>query len=293
MVTARLIDIDIPASIQHISTDWDIATDRLFENIVCTSREDAVNKTAIKFNEVLDPSVKYFGRARTILSTGPTFWGNIDVFVPTSYNDKTIDINPPSMVNTPNLSLTESLTNHPLTGFKVYANGFSATSDAIHSDTSWFLEELDGSLLWSSVHDTYNKTSVGVFTRVLKPNHVYRIRCVFHSSSNDSTQVASKTFTTRGKNEISLDTFLYNVKPETDLRITLKHNYKAKVIDWVLYSLEASSLVKIWDAKTENDELDQAVVPKELMFDSKIYVLKVKADTDNFQSVYSFTTASF
>ena len=293
MVTARLIDIDIPASIQHISTDWDIATDRLFENIVCTSREDAVNKTAIKFNEVLDPSVKYYGRARILLSTGPTFWGNIDVFVPVSYNDKTIDINPPSMVSTPNLSLSESLNSHSLTGFRVYANGFNATSDAIHSDTSWFLEELNGVLLWSSVHDTYNKTSVGVYTRVLKANHAYRIRCVFHSSSNDSTQVTSKTFTTRGENEITLDSFLYNIKAGVDLDIMLKPNHKANSIDWVLYSLESNSLVKIWDTKTTGDEMSHSTLPSELLIDNKVYVLKVKADNDKHQSVYSFTTATY
>jgi len=40
MVAIRITDLDLPTGVKHTATDWQIATDPLFSNIILESLDD-------------------------------------------------------------------------------------------------------------------------------------------------------------------------------------------------------------------------------------------------------------
>ena len=82
MVTLKIIDANISPGVEWLATDWILATDLLFKDIVNESLEDKVNIKSITFDDVLDPAIKYYAKARILLSTGYTIESNEDIFLP-------------------------------------------------------------------------------------------------------------------------------------------------------------------------------------------------------------------
>ena len=142
MVTLRIVNLDLGPSVTHKATDWDVATDPLFKDIILTSREDDKNLTFISFNETLDPTKKYYARARALLSTGYTAWGNIDVFTPYDINDIEIDIERPSLVTAPIITTNFDPNHHPLALFSINFTGFSTTTSATLESTSVIIKDI-------------------------------------------------------------------------------------------------------------------------------------------------------
>ena len=95
----------LPPNVVHESTDWEIATDPNFNNIIEKSYNDTINLT--EFTTVVDQIGPYYARSRVRLSAGTLEWSNIvvcgeDIFIQpplvfsniygTDYNDDTASI---------------------------------------------------------------------------------------------------------------------------------------------------------------------------------------------------------
>lgn len=291
MVVGKIVDIELDQSVIHKATDWEISTDSLFKPsaTVCSSLGDSNNLTDIVFNEILDPTIKYYGRARLLLSTGYTIWGNIHVFVPQAIEELNLDISIPSNISIPRITLSDPADYMPVIGFTLYASDFSVNGDAVHKSTTWLLENSDGIIIWKSIMDNINKEKIHVYDRLLDSNKLYRVRVIFHSSSNDVSQVATKTFVTCSNKAVNILTKLYEVDYTSDLNINILNKIGANSLKAELYHIGSNEYNKVWET-TNTVDIFNLTIPSTVLKDSTLYILKVKTDIDKDFTTELFTT---
>ena len=292
MVSMRITTLDLGIGVGHTSTDWQVSTSRLFEpeNIVVSSIEDTINLTHIEFNEILDPTINYYGRARELLSTGYTMWGNVDMFTPKDINDLEIDTDIPTKVGPPVIASSSASSNHALSIFTLYATGFSVIGSADHQDTSWFIEDINSKLIWSSVRDSFNKSSIHINRILLDTDKIYRIRAVFHTSSEDSSQVATKTILTAGSRYITLLTSLNNLNVVDDTVLVVNSQPGLLHTEWQLYSLEDNDSDIVWDTVVTSGDLTTATIPANTLKSQSRYMLKIKSNLSDNWYYINFST---
>lgn len=197
MVLLRVESLELDPNVKVIAMDWQLSDTINFKNILAESIGDTVNINSILFNMVLEPGVKYYARARALLEgRGYTIWGNLDVFKVKTYNDFENTTDLPTPVATPIVSTSSLAYNHMPTLFKIYAKGFSVIGNARHVATSYFVENLEGEIIWSRSYDTINKDEILASDIFLEDNTVYRIKVMFHTSSNDTSALGAKTIKT-------------------------------------------------------------------------------------------------
>ena len=161
MVLLRVESLELDPNVKVIAMDWQLSDTINFKNILAESIGDTVNINSILFNMVLEPGVKYYARARALLEgRGYTIWGNLDVFKVKTYNDFENTTDLPTPVATPIVSTSSLAYNHMPTLFKIYAKGFSVIGNARHVATSYFVENLEGEIIWSRSYDTINKDEI-------------------------------------------------------------------------------------------------------------------------------------
>lgn len=292
MVYIKVIDFDLEDGIDIISTTYEVSTHKLFlpDAIVCSSKDDKVNKTNIIFNDVLDPTIKYYARAKMKLSTGMTIWGNITIFIAKDINEVALDVDLPSRVSIPIITSSGTPDDHPVSLFKIFATGYSVIGDASHDRTSWIIEDSYGKVVWTSLDDKINKVSIEVNDILLEGNKTYRIRALFISTSNDVSQVATKTFVTNNNDYVTLLTSLSDYSIDKDKRLVIAYDAGLVESDWELYVIKDTFSKKIWSKYNNNDNPTNVVVPKHTLQDKLKYVLKIKTNLHDEWKHIPFTT---
>lgn len=245
MVVIRITDLDIPTGVTHLATDWQIATDELFSNVIIESLDDQTNLTSITFNDSLDPDDRYYARARVLLTTGWTIWGNIDIFIIEDVFDTDDNLDMPGVITPPTITTDSDVNNHIPSLFNISVSGFSTTGTGSHHATSYFIVDLDGKYIWSDVYDEINKDTILIDEIILEPGKVYLIKAMLHSTSGDTSQQASRVIYVNEDNLIidgnieSLDTVA-----TTELTIFNRCDDIAST-EWIVYALKEDGLHEI------------------------------------------------
>lgn len=301
MVILRIRQLDLDDQVDHIATDWQVSDTVNFSNIICNSVQNSKNIRSIIFNKDLDPNIKYYARARALLSTGYTEWGNLDIF--TVDNTVQLDQNDdlPSNISIPKIKTKNEkgdlkANKHDTTLFDIVVSGFSVVGNATLSSTSYWIEDIHGNVVWSHIYNTVNKNQISVQDIVLKANSVYTIKAVFHSTSNDSSQIASYTIYTNGGSGIEVTSYLDNIDPSIDNNLEISSLDNVKSVTWELISYIDNYTQSIWKKETTTNKFT-TVIPRDTLQYSSNYLLKVTVnfndDSKNLGSKFiAFTTAS-
>jgi len=290
MVSARILDLDIGSNVTHISTDWQIATDELFANIVAESLADVVNKNNIVLDIVLDPTIKYYARARSLLDPGGyTVWGNIDTFIPQDINDIEADIDLPTYITLPTMSSVEDISVFPTTLFTITLSGYSAVGPATHDSTTWLVEDIHGNIIYSRIGDRFNKTSLTFVDIKLEENKLYRIKTVFNSTSNDSSQMASMTVATSGNKYSRIISNLgsLDVNVVNNIRLLFVPNITS--VTWEIIEIKDNQYRTVYTNIVTTDLFNLALPANTLTSGSR-YVVKVKSNLDTSYNYQNFST---
>jgi hypothetical protein len=212
-----------------VSTDWQIATDSQFTNIIETSMNDGVNLYAYLSN-IPVVGTPVFARVRFRLNMGITNWSNI-----TSCEGEVNEIETPEIIEflceidgintpvltvdvsdgngnnttiqTPNLSIYDNPWNMSLSP-KVLSDNFIdlAGNGQTHTATSWRIEDLGnqtstvetGNEIWSSLNNATNLTELSIPSGLFEHNKRYRVYASYHSLS-DTSNAGSIIITTRAR----------------------------------------------------------------------------------------------
>lgn len=285
MVRLRIQPLDIPNSADHIATDWQVSDKINFQTRLLESMNDRTDLLVKTWTTVLDPSKKYYARARALINgRGYTVWGNLDVF--TSF---TGDVDAglediPTAVATPRVSTNSNYSKHSVTLFTIYANGFSIIGNATHTATTWIIEKLDGTVVWVKEYDTINKNSIQVVDTVLEQATYYRIRVIYHASTFDVSQVGSCTIYTQ---EASDETSLSIQQQIYSFVLTLDNVLNVPVITGVehtvrIYKIENGVSKEVYKHKTASPNIP---IPANTL--EKGYYYGIFIEYENGDSVYA------
>jgi len=283
----RIKELALRDDVDHLATDWEISTTLAFNNIVASSMADTVNKTSITFNMPFNPNIKYFARARALLTTGYTTFGNLDVFIPEQVNDIGNSDDLPTRVSIPLLETDSDVSEHDITLFNIKVSGFSVIGTADHSATTWLIEDINGLPIWSRVSEEIDKKNILVDDVILKNDTLYRIKVMFHTSSGDTSQVVTKTIKTVKYCNIELAQYLDNVDVNQHTVLEIGAIEGATQYTWEILYVERGLVSDIWSSITE---VRTTTIPAYLLEQSNTYVLRIKDNLNNIWKYFTFST---
>lgn len=311
-------ELELDDNVNHLATDWEVASDISFIDKVLISKEDRNNLTSIIFPEVLDPSKDWYARARPLLSTGYKTWGNVNIFRPTNVDDIKDFRDIPSRLGTPTLSTDSDINNHEKTLFNIIATGFDVIGNSTHESTTWFIEDSNGDVVWSRVKDIFNKNKILVNECILKSNSVYRIKCMFHNSTNDVSDITTYTIKTNGVSDLFVTSYLDGIDIKNPVELSVNNIEGTEMITWEILSVTKDVSESIWSAKTMKtivqtidpndpmggnviptipgvtykDDMNSITVPANTLVKDSTYLLKVYSDKSNGTVVFPFFTVN-
>ncbi len=258
----------------HISTRFELSDTMNFSNIIDFS-ESTINRHAVLFNRELDPSKKYYARARALLSTGWTKFANLDVVeIRLSGLSGYMNSVLPSKISTPILTTDSIQSNHSISNFTIEANGFNRIGTSVHNKTIYFITDINNNLLWYRVTELeLNKIEVNDL--ILDENKMYKVHAIFGSSSNDHSQVASLSIVTGGNENLYL---LSNssVIRGNDYNINFMRTKDISYIDIKLYEIDGTLVNLVYESRINGLT---GIIPK-IHLDKDLYILKSKSNLD-------------
>lgn len=175
----------------HAYSSWQIATDSAFANIVWESLNDAVNLTSIAVpSGELSIGTGYYVRVKYASSTiGESAWSNTNQFATVNQYivtpSVTVSGGPNDVGETPTITTS---------AFSVFGG-----SDT-HASTDWeILLASNDSVIWQSLGNTVNRTSITVPAGVLQESTAYIARARHNGASLGSSQWGSYSFQTKAE----------------------------------------------------------------------------------------------
>jgi hypothetical protein len=177
----------VGSSDMHLGSDWEVATDNLFANVVFSSYADTSNLTSIDVSG-LSITTQYYARVRY---TGQNF-GDSEWSAPISFTTANIYIEQPTITN-------------PISGATDIGETPTFTTDAFncingtdtHASSSWYLYRAsDEILVWSSVGDTTNLTSIDLPSGTVATSTEYRLEVIHTGTTYGDSTKATATYTT-------------------------------------------------------------------------------------------------
>lgn len=275
MVIARIEELLLEDGVTHVATDWQISREESFATRELESIQDKVNKSAIIWNDILDPNVKWYARARALLSTGYTIWGNVDIFRPENddYIDAIEDI--PTRISIPQISTNSDQNLHDTTLFTIVANGYDVIGTASHVATTWIIEDIDSNVVHASVYDTNNLSTYVLKNVILSDNSIYRIKAMFHSTTGDISPIGSYLIKTSQTSEITLLTYLDYVEVGDPINLRLYPIEGVTEVTWELVSLYKELNQTVWTNKSRDTDPFNIEMPTVGLLGDNIYILKI------------------
>lgn len=305
-------ELELDDNVNHVATDWEVSDTISFINKVLVSKEDRINLTSITFPDVLDPSKDWYARARPLLTTGYKAWGNVDVFRPVNVDNIKDYKDLPSRVGTPQLTSDSIQEDHAKTLFNLIATGYDVIGNSIHESTSWYIEDTNGVVIWSRIKDIFNKNTILVNEVILKSNQVYRVKCMFHTSTNDVSDITTYTIKTSGKSDIFVISYLDGLDVTKNIELDINNIEGTSLVTWEILSVTKDVSESVWKAKTKYpivisdpdniepydpsvtyvNEINKVTVPADTLKEDSNYLLKVYSNKSNGITIIPFFTTN-
>lgn len=176
---------------------------------------------------------------------------------------------------------------HDLTLFEIWVDGFEVIGNATLKATSYWIEDSNGDVIWKSLVDRTNRNKIKIQDLILKADRSYRIRVVFHTDSNDVSQIATKTIVTKGSNDINLISYLDQVPFNKDIELQLEWVKDMNHIKWEVLQYSLGIVKSVW--KTETTSIITNI-PKGVLNSNSNYLLRIKSNLSDSYKYYPFIT---
>ena len=173
----------------HQSSQWQVSTNSAFTAIVFDSGTTTTNKTSISVPALALNTIHYARVRYTGTTLGTSAWSTTRTFTTTN-----------QYVATPSISTTGSTA--AVGGTPTFTGSpFSPVNGSdTHSASDWIVTKVsDGSVVYQSLGDTTNKTSIKIPNGLLVINTQYRIRLRYAGASFGYSGYGQLDFTTASK----------------------------------------------------------------------------------------------
>ena len=286
MILLYINNLQLEKGVTHISTDWEISDNTKFDSPAFSSYNDETNRDMIVWNSVLDPTTTWYARARVLLSTGYTVWGNVDIIDVTDETVINVSDSLPSRISTPIITTNSDVNAHDTTLFTITATGFGTVGDSTHSSTTWLIEDVNSEVVYASIKDENNLTSFTLKNLVLEDYTVYRFKAIFHSTSNDVSPVGSLTIVTSDSSSIVLDPTINFVDATQDLTLNILSIDNITTVNWKVYSQKDNVLTSVYETSTSDSDILTTTIPAYTMPSDTSMLLEISVDNDNVGKKY-------
>ena len=292
MIYLRTTDLLLSNGITHTSTDWQVADDLQFTNIIAQSIGDNINLSSILFDVRLSSSIKYYARSRVLLSTGYTAWSNIDIFTPQNITDSGVNAPIPSLVTLPTISITGGPNNVTLMNPVITLGSISTTNGAQHMSTTYLIEDMSGNPIWVSARDTSSKISKTIPLGKLSANTMYRLRILVHVDSEDTSQLCTYTFKTQDRTHGLIIPSLASISPTVNLILDVNVQYGITFANSKLYSMvnREATLVGNYNGAGVNHNI--ITIPASALKPLSTYLLHIDTNNASIWDQRIFTTTA-
>jgi len=282
MVVLMFKNLDIPKGFTHKASDWQIATDKHFkkDSIVKESKDDEKNLTSILFDVDLDPDKKYYARARVIMDYGPSDWSDIDIVRTEDLDSIDLDMDIPSVVATPEITIDFPFDKVPPTMFTINTSTISTNSNAKHLSTDYIITDLLGNVMYMETDSTDNLTKHLVSTIMLPEDNFYLIKASHTSTSGDISPLSQKTIYIPGNNVVKVNSSLKSDNAsKVGLNVELEQVDDVDKIYVSLYMVGADEPIETYSVTEDKFVFD---IPKEA-FQNPIgtYLMSVEYEFKN------------
>lgn len=159
---------------QHANSDWQIATDAEFNQVVWESLNDSENLASITISDALPINTSLHARHRqTGQQLGTTAWQSVAFTTVDQYIIRpTITSPADGETDVPEQPIIETSV------FETYPAGVDT-----HRATSWWVYDADDNVLWESLEDTQNLNSIAIPSGVLSEGGaVHRVTARHHGN---------------------------------------------------------------------------------------------------------------
>ena len=168
----------------HYGTDWEVTTDSTFAVIDHSSYNDTVNLTQLH-NPADLATTTYYVRCRYISDSHTSTWST-----PVSFTTSAV------YISTPVVTVDGEPTSVGETPY-FYGGAFTVNGGTdTHISTDWVVKDSNGLVVWQSLGDTVNLTSVQVPSGVLLVSTTYTFEVTYYGATYTST-LGSTSATTR------------------------------------------------------------------------------------------------
>ncbi|EPU3828889.1 hypothetical protein ACVWU4_000869 [Campylobacter coli] len=300
IVVLRTESLTLEDQKHHIATDWQVSDKQDFTNIILESIEDRYSLTIKVFIDnddlvKLDPNKKYYGRSRALLSTGYTKWSNHHVLKIIDTVDLADSNEMPTRVAIPDITTAQDGTicdpnDHDSTMFDIILTGFEVIGTASHLATSCFIEDIFGNVVWYNLNNMLNKDRFTINNIILKSGHAYRIYAMFHTTTNDSSQLACKTIKINNGEGLEVLTELDRIYPDQDLTIEMLKISKVKKYTWEILDMFTGDALSVFTKDTTEPTV---TVPKFTLRPTSNFLLRVKTDVNPSFKYIPFITQDY
>lgn len=258
MIAIKIRDWKPQYGLVHTATTWELALDENFEQIIETKR-DEVHITFFTSDKEVPIGVTYYLRAKKEMNNGDKIIYSETVAVTGEekvatnvITDRDVYVDAPTVhVDIDAMKLDDQ--------FIIKTSDFRANGDQ-HAYTHWFILDGKDKVLWSSVYDTENLTSITV-NNVDQP-YAGKSKVTFRAIHGTKIDVESKpgNLVHFNKNvNFEITTPLTNVEARKDLTINFKTLDSSLRIGISKITIEDTSTNSV--AKTFYDVTDSIVVP--------------------------------
>lgn len=307
MIIGSILELDIDENTQHLATSWYLSTTKDFSNIIAKSENDKTNLLNIVFPDiVLDPNVELYGRARVLTNNGWSGYNNMDI-VSQDIDDGIFTL--PSKISIPRLYTSKypskadrnpsddiDFNNHPLTMFYISNDeSFSVIGDSIHTASSWFIEDLDGNVVWRSIKNIKDLNIIKVDNIILERNKIYVAKHIMHSNTNDSSDCTSYRFKTIGLKNIALNSWMentFNNLPadyQNGFTVVLPYDQGITDVYVQIYSNINDKLSLIYEVQLTNNDRNLVIGPN-VIRQNGLYTVLFKTSSKDEYDVLTFST---
>lgn len=286
MLTLVLDNVKFEEGVEWKYTNWEVATKENFErsSIVAMSYKDTENKQLKRFNIQCDPNTKYYGRAQIVSTMGAHAWSNLDVFKGKALEDNPNKYVLPAPITIPDIKTDSDINNHIPVGFNIMTGKYSTYGNAKHVATTYWIEDLNGNIVWLDKFDKLNKTSKLVNDIILTKDNIYRIKAMFHSEANITSTISTTTIYVGGNNTDSniskLALAIKDYDTTSNIDITITPNNKKDAKEFTFSILEYGDVVDtIYEAKVKLSSYSYNI-PRNIIKPNTIYVILLKYDNE-------------
>ena len=250
MVVLMFKNLDIPEGFTHKASDWQISTDKYFRKdyIVAQSLNDTKHLTSILFDVDLDPDKVYYARARVIMDYGPSDWSDIDIIRTEDLDKIGLDTDIPTVVGKPEVNVNFPVDQVPPTMFKIITSPISLNSNAKHLSTDYYITDLQGNIMYTSLDNTSDLTSKLISEIMLPEDNFYLVKASHKATSGDISPLGQKLIYVPGNNVIEpLSELVAENATKSGMNIKLKPVKNVSKIYVKVYMIGADDPVEVFN----------------------------------------------